>query len=90
MSRDKITVRQHRILEALAACGDEMYGIDLVKTKVVSTWSLYVDLYRLEHRGWIESRWDDQPLEATRLRRRLYRITPAGGARLLPPAKVIE
>ena len=37
--------------------------------------SLYPLLYRLEKRGWIEGKWQEQ---AGQRRRRLYRLTPEG------------
>jgi DNA-binding PadR family transcriptional regulator len=76
--------REQRILEVFAAAGRELYGLDLVAAGVAKRWSLYTVLARMEERGLIEGREDsgDPP------RRRLYRITTAGSAALLPVAKV--
>lgn len=41
--------------------------------------SLYPALYRLEHRGWIESDWGTSELGR---RAKFYRLTPAGRRRL--------
>jgi len=76
--------RERQILEALAAADRELYGLDLVAAGVAKRWWLYVTLGRMEERGLIEGRSDgtgDPP-------RRLYRITDAGRATLLPVAKV--
>lgn len=75
---------ERRILEILAAADRELYGLDLVAAGAVSHWRLYVVLGGMEDRGLIEGRFDvasDPP-------RRLYRITSAGLAALLPIAKV--
>ena len=37
--------------------------------------SLYLLLYRLEHRGWLQGRWVERAGER---RRRFYKLTPAG------------
>jgi len=41
--------------------------------------SLYPALYRLERRGWVEAEWGTSELGR---RAKLYRLTPAGRARL--------
>lgn len=88
---------QRRILEALAAratafvsgaaASREMYGLDLVAAGAARS-SLYVELARLEDLGWIESREEDPP-PAPQLPRRLYHVTVAGAAVLLPEAKAL-
>lgn len=84
-----MTQQQRRILEALAARSDEeLYGLDLVAAGAASRMSLYVELSRLEDRGWIACR-EEPPEQAAFVQRRIYRITPAGAAALLPTAKVV-
>lgn len=78
---------EHRILEVLAAAGRDLYGLDLVAAGAAKRRWLYVVLGRMEERGLIEGREDDG--DPPRLPRRLYRITDAGRAALLPSAKVI-
>jgi DNA-binding PadR family transcriptional regulator len=76
--------RERPILEVLAAATHELYGLDLVSAGVVRRGGLYVVLGRMEEQGLIEGREDgvgDFP-------RRVYRITDAGRAALLPIAKV--
>ena len=65
-----------------------MYGLDLVSAGVAKRSWLYVVLARMEERGLIEGREDDSG-PPHRLPRRLYRITDAGRAALLPIATVI-
>jgi DNA-binding PadR family transcriptional regulator len=83
-----MTKVQRSILEALAArAHDELYGLDLVAAGAASRMSLYVELSRLEDRGLVQSR-EEPPSAETIVTRRLYRITPAGAAMLLPTAEV--
>jgi DNA-binding PadR family transcriptional regulator len=80
-------VKEQRILQALAH-GHELSGRDLAAGVAKLRW-LYVVLARMEERGWIEGRFEDGDPP----RRRLYRITDAGRAALipvLPIAKVIS
>lgn len=77
--------RERRILEALAAADRELYGLDLVAAGAAKRSWLYVVLGRMEERGLIEGRPDD----AGDPPRRLYRLTDAGRAELLPVAKVL-
>ena len=71
----------------LAASERDMYGLDLVSAGVAKRRWLYVVLGRMEESGLIEGREEDG-VEPPRLPRRLYRITDAGRATLLPVAKV--
>lgn len=80
----KVT-RERRILEALATADRELYGLDLVAAGAAKRWWLYVVLARMEESGLIKGREDDGDPP-----RRLYRITDAGNAALLPAAKVIS
>jgi DNA-binding MarR family transcriptional regulator len=75
---------ERRILEALANADRELYGLDLVAAGAAKRRWLYVVLSRMEERGLIEGRED---LVGTSPRR-LYRITDAGRAVLLPIAKI--
>jgi DNA-binding MarR family transcriptional regulator len=77
---------EQRILHALAAAGQELCGRDLVAAGVVGRLMLYVVLARLEDRGWIEGHFEDGPEP----RRRLYRITDAGRAALIPVLPVAK
>jgi DNA-binding PadR family transcriptional regulator len=52
--------------------------------KLTATGTMYRALHRLEAGGLVENWWEDagEAAEAGRPRRRLYRITPAGGSAL--------
>ena len=80
--------RARRILEVLAAADRELYGLDLVAAGAVKRSWLYVVLARMEERGLIEGRENDSG-PPHHLGRRLYRITDAGRAALLPIATVM-
>jgi len=81
-----VTSRQRRILEVLAKADDEIYGLGIVATGAASRGSVYVELARMEDLGWITSRETALDLVGT-LPRRVYRITAAGAAQLLPEAR---
>ena len=52
--------------------------------QLTATGTMYRALHRLESDGLVENWWEDpeEAVEAGRPRRRLYRITPAGGSAL--------
>ena len=79
--------REHQILHVLAAANRELYGLDLVAAGVAKRRWLYVVLGRMEESGLIEG-CEEAVVEPPQLPRRLYRITDAGRAALLPVAKV--
>lgn len=77
---------EQRLLHVLAAIDRELYGLDLATAGDVKTYTLYVVLARMEDRGWIEGRFEDGDPP----RRRLYRITDAGRAALVPALPVAK
>ena len=81
-----MTSRQRSILEVIAASDGEMYGRDIVIAGAARQASVYVDLARLEDLGWIAAR-EEPVADPTMMPRRIYRITEAGGAQLLPVAR---
>jgi PadR family transcriptional regulator PadR len=98
-----IVTLERDILEAsmtLQARGlPEAHGFLLAKTigdgadakRLTAYGTLYKALDRLEHAGYLESRWEapDYAAEAARPRRRFYRIT-ATGQRALSEARAAE
>jgi len=56
------------------------YGYDLSRETGLPSGTLYPILARLADRGFMETRWEDDPPEG-RPRRHLYRLTAAGAAR---------
>ena len=61
----------------LTSPADWRYGYDLSRETGLKSGTLYPILMRLEARGWLEARWEDDPAPG-RPRRHLYRITVAG------------
>ena len=53
------------------------HGYDLSRNTSLKAGTLYPILMRLEDRGQLEARWEDNP-EPGRPARHLYRLTPAG------------
>lgn len=76
----RLTLQVQLVLSALSTDPDtEMYGLELVDTTGLPPGTIYPILARLEHAGWLSSRWEviDQHAEG-RPRRRYYRLTPDG------------
>ncbi len=74
-----LSSKETLILELLVR-GDEMYGLQLVATskRRLKRGTVYVTLGRMEEKGYITSRLDDQPSEHGGLPRRLYQATGHG------------
>jgi PadR family transcriptional regulator PadR len=71
------------ILHILGAMLDdpqaECYGLELSRLAGFKSGTIYPALGRLEHAGWLASRWEQrEPAQAGRPQRRLYRLTAEG------------
>ena len=76
----RMTVQTLALLSAMLAdpCAD-WYGLELSRLSAVKSGTLYPILARLEHAGWLDSRWETiDPAAEGRPRRRLYRFSRAG------------
>jgi PadR family transcriptional regulator PadR len=80
----RLTQQSHKVLSAfLNDPTGEFAGADLLDSTRLMSGTLYPILIRLEEAGWLRSRWERvDPSRAGRPRRRLYRITPGGLARV--------
>jgi PadR family transcriptional regulator PadR len=78
-----LSVKEALILQMLAM-GKEMYGLQLVDSSSgeLKRGTVYVTLSRMEGKGFIVSRKEEQPAEAIGLPRRLYKITGVGAQTL--------
>jgi DNA-binding PadR family transcriptional regulator len=57
----------------------ELYGLEIGAAAGLPSGTVHPILARLEHRGWLESRWEDiDPRAEGRPPRRYYRLTGAG------------
>ena len=76
----KITVPVAKVLAALLADPDgEHYGLRLMQQTGVASGTLYPILARLQHAGWLASRWEDEdPADTGRPVRRYYQLTAEG------------
>lgn len=73
---DRVTPPLLDVLDAfLQADGFELYGWAIIKTTGRSGPTVYKILERLTEMGWVSARWDDQPAEPNRPRRRYYTLT---------------
>lgn len=64
--------------QLMAAAGSELYGLQMVKSSdgQLKMGSVYVLLSRLQEKGFVDARKEEQPLQV--VPRRLYNITGAG------------
>lgn len=76
----RVTLQVRLVLELLLADpGHERFGLEIVDSTGLPPGTIYPILARLEHLGWLDSRWEDiDPHEAGRPRRRYYRLTATG------------
>jgi DNA-binding PadR family transcriptional regulator len=76
----KITVPVVRVLAALLTDPEgEHYGLGLMQQTRVASGTLYPILARLQHAGWLASRWEDEdPADTGRPVRRYYQLTAEG------------
>ena len=82
MKEPRLTQQTLGVLGALAN-SRELSGTEVAKDTKLSAGTLYPILYRLEHVGWLSSRWEEESPEALgRPRRRYYRITAEGQKRV--------
>jgi PadR family transcriptional regulator, regulatory protein PadR len=57
----------------------ELYGLELVEATGLPPGTIYPIMARLEHAGWVSSRWEESDGEVKgRPRRRYYRLTADG------------
>jgi PadR family transcriptional regulator PadR len=67
------------VLEAfLAAGGGELHGWAIIKSSNRGGPTVYKILERMTEMGWVTARWEDQPAEPNKPRRRYYRLTGVG------------
>jgi PadR family transcriptional regulator, regulatory protein PadR len=60
----------------------EFSGAEVSRATKLASGTLYPILYRLEHAGWLESRWEEDDAKTLgRPRRRLYWVTNLGATR---------
>src|SRR6476660_7117483 len=78
----RLTVQVQLVLQALlGAPAREMYGLELSEETGLQPGTAYPSLLRLEHEGWVASRWEDiDPRAEKRPARRYYRLTASGAA----------
>lgn len=58
------------------------FGLELTRAAKLKSGTIYPILARLEHAGWLESRWEAEDASSLgRPRRRLYRLTGLGEGR---------
>ena len=76
-----MTVQVQLVLQALLRDpAREMYGLELSEETGLQAGTAYPILLRLEHEGWVTSRWEDVDPRAEKRPARRYYLLTAGGA----------
>jgi len=76
---ERVTQPTLDVLEVLLAADDfELHGWAVIRATGRAGPTVYKVLERLTEIGWVTRRWEDQPADANRPRRRFYRLTPDG------------
>jgi len=80
MSEPTLSATEAAILDLLIAQSRELYGLQLVKLSdgALKRGTIYVTLGRMEEKGFVESREEDETADHIGLRRRLYKPTGLG------------
>ena len=65
-------------LVALQEGNEELHGWAIMKSAKRTGPTIYGILDRLESAGWVTGRWEQQPPDTNKPRRRFYRLTPTG------------
>src|SRR5579871_597809 len=78
----RLTVQVQMVLQALLRDpARELYGLELSEETGLQPGTAYPILLRLEHEGWVASRWEDiDPRAEKRPARRYYCLTADGAA----------
>jgi DNA-binding PadR family transcriptional regulator len=76
----RMTVQVQLVVQALLSDpGREYYGLELSEETGLQPGTAYPILLRLEHEGWVTSRWEDiDPHAEKRPPRRYYQLTASG------------
>jgi len=73
----RLTVQAQLVLQALLRDpAKEMYGLELSEETGLQPGTAYPILLRLEHEGWVASRWEDIEVHLCRSLSRDVRISP--------------
>src|SRR3984885_10595644 len=83
----RLTLQVQLVLQALLRDpAREIYGLELSEETGLQPGTAYPILLRLEHEGWVTSRWEDiDPRAEKRPARRYYRLTASGAVQASPP-----
>lgn len=86
MGSPRMTIQTQAVLGALlAADGEEVYGLQIVRASGLAAGTIYPILQRLLLSGWIVARWEPaeqaQAQAQRRPPRRYYALSPQGKAR---------
>lgn len=75
----------------LGSSASEMAGVEIGRSAKILPGTLYPILLRLEHAGWLVSRWEtESPQDLGRPRKRFYRLTGLGATKARAAFRELE
>lgn len=74
--------KEQKLLKVIRDLGDNAYGVPIHCTSGMGIGSMYAALNALEEGGYVTSTWGEATPERGGYRKRFYRLTEAGLARL--------
>lgn len=77
-ARIRPTRKMRRVLLVLLTGAPELSGYPICRAAATGPGSVYPELSRLEHAGWVAAEWEPGPARPNGGRRRFYRLTAYG------------
>jgi len=96
MPRDKLGEFEHMVLLGILRLGGEAYSVPVVLEleartgREVAQSAVFIAMKRLEAKGLLKSRMDDEAVKETGRIRRYFKLTPAAAAKLRETRDALE
>lgn len=96
MPRDNLGEFEHMVLLCILRLGGEAYSVPVVLEmenrtgREVAQSAVFIAMKRMEAKGLLRSRMDDESVKETGRVRRYFRLTPAGAQKLRDARRVLE
>ena len=96
MPRDNLGEFEHMVLLCILRLGGEAYSVPVVLEmedrtgREVAQSAVFIAMKRMEAKGLLRSRMDDESVKETGRVRRYFRLTPAGAEKLRDARRVLE
>ena len=96
MPRDNLGEFEHMVLLCILRLGGEAYSVPVVLEmedrtgREVAQSAVFIAMKRMEAKGLLRSRMDDESVKETGRVRRYFRLTPAGAEKLRDARRALE